>query len=127
MRIEGYDASDFHDEWFHPSGEARPGVLQLVRMLQGMPDGELTRRQEAAERALLRLGITFNVGGGPERIFPFDVVPRILTQSEWRRIESGLAQRVQASAPAGSPPPPGSPGPPRPNRRRILVLSSTAK
>jgi uncharacterized circularly permuted ATP-grasp superfamily protein len=96
MVLSDYDGGGFFDEWFSAPGEARPGLSQLVRMLEGMPDGELTRRQDAAERALLRLGITFNVGGGPERIFPFDVVPRVLTTSEWRRIESGLAQRVQA-------------------------------
>jgi uncharacterized circularly permuted ATP-grasp superfamily protein len=61
--------------------------------------GDLRRRQQAAERALLQSGITFNVYGdknGREKIFPFDIVPRIVKKSEWERIESGLRQRIQA-------------------------------
>src|SRR5262249_27674538 len=57
------------------------------------------RRQQSAERALLHMGITFNVYGdsaGTERIFPFDLVPRIVTASEWSVIERGLRQRIRA-------------------------------
>ena len=62
-----------------------------------MPDGELLNRQRAAERALLQMGITFNVYGeraGTEKICPFDLVPRIVPAAEWIRIERGLKQRV---------------------------------
>jgi len=64
-----------------------------------LEEGELLRRQQAAEQALLNLGITFNVYGdeaGAERIFPFDIVPRIVDASDWSFIERGLKQRVQA-------------------------------
>ena len=64
-----------------------------------MPDGELLRRQRSAERALLHMGITFSVYGdsaGTERIFPFDLVPRIVAAREWNCIERGLKQRISA-------------------------------
>ena len=64
-----------------------------------MADGELLRRQQSAERALLHMGITFNVygdGAGTERIFPFDLLPRIVTAVEWDWIEQGLKQRIRA-------------------------------
>ena len=64
-----------------------------------MPDGELVRRHQAAERSLLYTGITFTVYGdeaGTERIFPFDIVPRIVSPDTWDPIERGLKQRVEA-------------------------------
>jgi uncharacterized circularly permuted ATP-grasp superfamily protein len=64
-----------------------------------MSDEEIRTRQVAAERALLTRGITFNVYGndaGAEKIFPFDIVPRVLPASEWKGIERGLVQRVRA-------------------------------
>ena len=59
----------------------------------------MQRKQHAAEKVLLQMGITFNVygdSGGTERIFPFDVLPRIVPQPEWRTVERGLGQRVTA-------------------------------
>jgi len=59
----------------------------------------LLARQAAAERALMQLGITFNVYGeqaGVEKIFPFDIVPRIVSATEWTRLEKGLKQRIHA-------------------------------
>ncbi len=65
-----------------------------------MSDGELLHRQQAAERALLNMGITFNVygeGASTERIFPFDIIPRIVARArEWNGIERGLKQRIRA-------------------------------
>src|SRR5262249_23205453 len=66
---------------------------------ESLVDGELLERQQAAERALLQGGITFNVygdGAATERIFPFDVIPRIIEAAEWDRLEKGLKQRVYA-------------------------------
>ena len=64
-----------------------------------MPTGELDNRQSAADRALVQAGITFNVYGesaGVEKTLPFDLVPRIVTATEWERIEKGLKQRIRA-------------------------------
>jgi uncharacterized circularly permuted ATP-grasp superfamily protein len=99
MKFDGYDTGAFFDEMFSPNSRPRPETKALVQRLQTLPDGELQRRQGAAEHALLQLGITFNVYGdaaGTERIFPFDVVPRIIGAKEWDRIERGLKQRIQA-------------------------------
>src|SRR5260370_39745563 len=83
------------DEPAQPRAAARP----LVQFMETLPDGELLRRQQSAERALLHMGITFNVYGdsaGTERISPFDLVPRIVAASEWDHIERGLKQRIRA-------------------------------
>jgi len=71
----------------------------LVRAIEALPAGELTVRQAAAERALMQLGITFNVYGeqaGVEKIFPFDLIPRVVSGTEWKRVEKGLKQRIHA-------------------------------
>jgi uncharacterized circularly permuted ATP-grasp superfamily protein len=68
-------------------------------VIDTLPPGEIERRQRSAERALMAMGITFNVYGdneGTERIFPFDLVPRIVSAAEWRTIERGLKQRIRA-------------------------------
>ncbi|MEX2394078.1 MAG: circularly permuted type 2 ATP-grasp protein [Actinomycetota bacterium] len=99
MRFDGYDVGGFYDELFDENGEPRSGARLLIELLATLPDGELERRQSAAEQALLAMGITFQVTGdaqGAERIFPFDVIPRILPASDFERIEKGLAQRIYA-------------------------------
>ena len=56
-------------------------------------------RQQAADRAFLNQGITFTVYGdneGTERIFPYDLLPRILPAGEWDHLERGLTQRIRA-------------------------------
>ncbi len=97
--IEEYETDGFYDEMFEHKGRARPGCELLARKLGSLSDGELSRRQLAAERALLDMGITFNVYGnesGTEKIFPFDIVPRIVESDEWSTIERGLKQRIRA-------------------------------
>src|SRR5215217_3372165 len=99
MKLDAYDPEGFYDELFEGVGVPRSRASLLVHNLQSLPDGELVRRQQAAEKALFDLGITFNVynsQAGMERIFPFDVVPRIIDAAEWSFIERGLKQRIQA-------------------------------
>jgi uncharacterized circularly permuted ATP-grasp superfamily protein len=99
MNFASYECTCFFDEIFESGGRVRPEAEPLVRMIDSMDEGDLRRRQEAAERALLYSGITFNVYGdkaGREKIFPFDIVPRIVRWSEWERIERGLRQRIHA-------------------------------
>src|SRR5262245_8361360 len=84
---------------FLPDGSPRPGARLLKEKLDSLPDGELLRRQNAAERSLLQSGITFNVYGdnaATEKIFPFDIIPRIVEAVEWEWLERGLKQRVFA-------------------------------
>jgi len=97
--FEGYSSDGFFDELFDDSGEARPGARLLIEKINELPPGELKQRQQAIERALLRMGITFAVYGdqeGTEKIFPFDIIPRIVEADEWDSIERGLKQRIRA-------------------------------
>ena len=99
MRFGQYDTGGFFDEMFGDHQVPRPAAKALVHVIDALPDGELLRRQRSAERALLNMGITFNVYGdtaGTEKIFPFDLVPRIVAAREWHAIERGLKQRIQA-------------------------------
>jgi uncharacterized circularly permuted ATP-grasp superfamily protein len=99
LNFDDYEIGNFYDEVFSEPGKPRPGCYPLVQRINELPDGELRRRQIAAESALLKLGITFSVYGqeeGTERIFPFDTIPRIVSAAEWERLERGLIQRVTA-------------------------------
>jgi uncharacterized circularly permuted ATP-grasp superfamily protein len=95
----GYDTEGFYDELFTADHSPRPAALKLIERIETLPKGDVLRRQKAAEAALRELGITFTVYGekrGIERIFPFDIVPRIVEPADWETIESGLRQRVEA-------------------------------
>ena len=87
------------DEMRLPSGELRPHYRALAETLAGLTQDELQRRKQAADLSFLTQGITFTVYGreeGTERIFPYDLLPRLIVAKEWQRIEAGLAQRILA-------------------------------
>ena len=72
MTFESYDTETFYDEMFLPDGSPRPEARRLVERIEALPNGELVRRHQAAERSLLDTGITFTVYGdeaGTERTF----------------------------------------------------------
>ena len=97
--FRGYKVGDFHDEMFQAAGQPRPSCAQLAKSFLGLSLDELRHRQAIADRSMLQQGITFNVyssGQGRERIFPFDVIPRIVGSQEWAWVESGLRQRIVA-------------------------------
>ena len=99
MTFSAYDTEGFYDEMLAADGRPRAGAALLVQRLAALPEGEILQRQRAAEQALLQLGITFNVYGeasGTERIFPFDIIPRLVEAADWAYIERGLKQRIQA-------------------------------
>src|SRR6476660_174206 len=99
MRFERYEVGEAFDDLFGEQGLPRASARTLIRNIECLPDGELLTRQKAAERGLLQMGITFNVYGeraGTEKIFPFDLVPRIVQAAEWSRIERGLKQRIHS-------------------------------
>jgi uncharacterized circularly permuted ATP-grasp superfamily protein len=99
MNLQQYELDGCFDEMFREDGKPRSSAKHLFRNLESLPDGELTTRQKAADRALVQMGITFNVYGesqGVEKTLPFDLVPRIIPGSEWTRLERGLKQRIQA-------------------------------
>ncbi|MEM6785117.1 MAG: circularly permuted type 2 ATP-grasp protein [Bacteroidota bacterium] len=88
-----------YDEMYRAAEEPRPAYAPLHERLQALEKEDLDARQAAANERFLHQGITFTVYGdqqGTEKIFPYDIVPRILTASEWATIEAGLAQRIRA-------------------------------
>ncbi len=97
--FERYDLQGAFDEMFAPDGEPRSHYRVLATRLREIPIGELQRHQQAADRAFLTQGITFTVygdGQGTERIFPYDLLPRIIPPHEWEHLERGLQQRIHA-------------------------------
>jgi len=94
-----YKTEGFFDEMFEADGSVRPHYQMLRDRFDAMEPGEFERKCALAERAYLSQGITFTVYSGDEgteRIFPFDLIPRIVPASEWEQIERGLAQRLTA-------------------------------
>ena len=97
--FEGYDTGRYYDEMFSAPGQPRPHYAKLFQKLSTMAPGQFEERRKLADLSFLIQGITFTVysdGRGTERLFPFDLIPRILPNSEWQHIERGLSQRVMA-------------------------------
>ena len=91
--------ADYFDEMFQVNGRARPPYLKLLQSILELQENELTQRQQAADLTFLNRGITFTVYGEDstiERIFPYDILPRIISAREWSKIEQGLTQRIHA-------------------------------
>src|ERR1700686_2953480 len=94
-----YQLDTAYDEMFESPGNAREHYRALQQTLLKLPPEELRRSQQAADLTFLHEGITFTVYGskeGTERIFPNDLLPRIIPASEWMTIEKGLTQRLTA-------------------------------
>jgi uncharacterized circularly permuted ATP-grasp superfamily protein len=94
-----YQLSAFYDEMFSAPDVPRPHYAKIFEKLGGMMPGQFEERRQHADLSFLLQGITFTVysdGRGTERLFPFDLIPRIIPNSEWQRIDRGLAQRVVA-------------------------------
>jgi uncharacterized circularly permuted ATP-grasp superfamily protein len=99
LNFNNYKTDGFYDEMFASDGRPHPSMAPLVRSINALPPRELGRRQRAAELALYQMGITFGVYGdkkGREKIFPFDLIPRVITAEAWRFLEKGLKQRIEA-------------------------------
>src|SRR5688572_533506 len=95
----GYETTGFYDEMFDSAARPRVDCQPLFERMRGMSADDLIRRQRAADRSMVQLGITFTVYGdrqGSERIMPFDIIPRIVCHNEWQRLERGLQQRITA-------------------------------
>ena len=95
----GYDLGTFFDEMFESPGRPRPHYGPLAERLEAMSAAQLEERIRVANAFFLTQGIGFTVYGddeGTDRIFPFDLVPRIVPADEWETIERGLVQRLRA-------------------------------
>ncbi len=97
--FNNYPANDsFYDEMYH-SDKIRSPYQKLYHFLKNFPAEELNKKEEMARRLFMSQGVTFTVYSGDEgieKIFPFDVIPRIITSTEWSFIESGIKQRLKA-------------------------------
>ncbi len=97
--ISAYKTDNFFDEMFESPQSPRPHYRQFCKRLSELSMKEFDRRRRQADQVFLNQGITFTVYGDPqqtERIFPFDLIPRIIPNSEWQHIEQGLRQRIHA-------------------------------
>ncbi|HWH62790.1 MAG TPA: circularly permuted type 2 ATP-grasp protein [Ginsengibacter sp.] len=86
------------DEMINTDGIRSP-YKNFVSVIDNLPAAEMTHKDEMAKKLFMSQGITFTVyssGEGIEKIFPFDIIPRIITSSEWASIEAGLKQRLKA-------------------------------
>src|SRR6184192_3476078 len=84
---------------FAAPGQARPHYQRLLQRFTELTEGEFDRKRDLAALTLLRQGVTFTVysdAQGTERIFPFDLIPRIISGEEWKKVERGLEQRITA-------------------------------
>jgi uncharacterized circularly permuted ATP-grasp superfamily protein len=94
-----YEPGAFFDEMFEAPGRPRPHYRALAEHLSTLGVEEFAERRHAVDVSFLNQGIGFTVYGqeeGLERIFPFDLIPRVIPRDEWSHIERGLVQRVRA-------------------------------
>ncbi len=97
VNFNDYDPGDFFDELFLRQGQPRPEAVPLIERMSSLGVEEVLRRQQAAQIALFKMGVTFNVysdNQGTERILPFDIIPRIVSAEDWAFLEKGLKQRI---------------------------------
>src|SRR5262249_40366246 len=95
----GYEVGDYFDEVFAADGAPRPPYRSLIARLRAIATEDLGRRERLRDAIFRSLGITFNVYGeaaGGERVWPMDLVPRVIPAEEWAPVERGLVQRVTA-------------------------------
>jgi uncharacterized circularly permuted ATP-grasp superfamily protein len=94
-----YQPNGFYDEMLAGPSQARPAYRRVFEQMNRLGGAELAVRHDRAMRTFRNHGITFAVypdAQGIEKVFPFDVIPRIISARTWRRLEAGLKQRVQA-------------------------------
>jgi len=99
IRWKGYSSGDCYDELITPAGHARAAARQAMRYISALSDAEWSERRDAAELAMRVMGITFTVYSSEsdiDRVWPFDIIPRIIPAREWRTTEAGLIQRATA-------------------------------
>ncbi len=99
ISLTEYQAQTAYDELLdaklHPRGAAKP----LFDYLNSLDTDELLARRQAVEATIMAMGITFTIyseAGNIDRAWPFDVIPRVMSRSEWDPIQEGLKQRLTA-------------------------------
>ncbi len=99
--FEKYQTEDYFDEMFAADKplQVRPHYRKLLERFGVLSPEEFEQKRQSVDLSFLRQGITFTVydnDEGTERIFPFDLIPRIIPPQEWDLLERGLKQRITA-------------------------------
>jgi uncharacterized circularly permuted ATP-grasp superfamily protein len=99
MKTEGYSSKEHYDEMFTAEGKTRGHYEEFFAYLNKVSPKKMNQLQEAANRTQKAMGMTFNVyhdNQGLEKILHLDIIPRIISNTEWRKLEAGLKQRIHA-------------------------------
>ena len=97
--LQDYLLNSGFDEMLDQHKGVRGHYKKFHKLFKSVSQAEYDAKRQAVDTAFLRQGITFNVYGdaaGAEKIFPFDMIPRIIPAKEWEYLERGLAQRITA-------------------------------
>ncbi len=97
--LQNYKINGGFDEMLDGAGATRPHYQKFRGLLEEIPPDDFRQRRHSVDQAFLRQGITFNVYGdkkGAEKIFPFDLIPRIIPADDWEFLQRGLTQRITA-------------------------------
>ncbi len=97
--LKQYQVNNGFDEMADAQNGVRPHYKKFHKLFGELTEPEFQSKREAIDNAFLRQGVTFNVYGdaaGAEKIFPFDLLPRIIPAKEWEHLERGLTQRITA-------------------------------
>lgn len=84
---------------YNNNAEFRTQYEGFVKYLENTSPEKLTKKEDLSKQLFMSQGVTFTVyndNEGIEKIFPFDIVPRIITSKEWNKIETGIKQRLKA-------------------------------
>ena len=99
MNFNKYKTNNYYDEYFDDQNNPRECTKVLINAINDLSPGDLKRKQEASEKSMYNMGITFQVYGestSTERVIPFDIIPRVISGNEWNPIQNGLIQRIKA-------------------------------
>jgi uncharacterized circularly permuted ATP-grasp superfamily protein len=94
-----YNSKDFYDELITASGNARKPARKLLSYLKTLSNEDIESRKAAAEATIKEMGVSFTVytdEGNIDRAWPFDIIPRAISKSQWDKTAEGLTQRLQA-------------------------------
>lgn len=99
MDWKAYDPNGYFDELIDAKGGVRPPARQLIQCLDSLPPEEIESRRQMAEATIQEMGVSFTVYTGEgtiDRAWPFDIIPRTISASQWRTTAAGLEQRLKA-------------------------------
>jgi uncharacterized circularly permuted ATP-grasp superfamily protein len=96
---KNYNSKDFYDELITESGNARQPARKLLSYLKTLSNEDIDARKTAAEATIREMGVSFTVytdDGNIDRAWPFDIIPRTISKTQWDKTAIGLSQRLQA-------------------------------